>query len=242
LPFGREWHLADIEQALADAGGDEDALLRRIGGDTGRPGFHPLGFRASHGTHVMDLAAGFEPDDATGHEYLIIAVNMPAEVSREASGSLLPLPYCLGLTYIADRARRLFHDFRETFEDTGDVVPVFVNFSFGLSGGPRDGLHRLERTIDKVAELHREQVRYQPGFEAAQAPLTVVTAAGNNNLAQGHARSRPGAASLDLLWQIQPADTTPNVMEIRIALPTSTATDAETSVTLSLTPPNGPPI
>lgn len=58
LPFGVEWTRTQIDEAIQQANGDEDALLRQIGADFERPGFHPLSRPVSHGTHVLDLAAG----------------------------------------------------------------------------------------------------------------------------------------------------------------------------------------
>ncbi|WP_300037708.1 hypothetical protein [uncultured Roseobacter sp.] len=227
LPFGREWLQADIENALNDTGGDEDQLLRLLGDDPARPGFSPLGFRTSHGTHVLDIAAGFDPDDAAGDTLPVIAVSLPPEVTRETAGSMLALPFALGLEYIADRARRLM-------ARTGVVVPVIVNFSLGLTGGPRGGLHRLEQTIDRVAGRHSAQIAQEMGV--AEAPFTVVVAAGNNNLSDGHARSLEAAQVLTMGWHLQPVDTSANFLEIRLA-PEADPMFEPLSVTLSLTPP-----
>ncbi|WP_436398829.1 hypothetical protein [Roseobacter sp. S98] len=227
LPFGREWLQADIEEALAETGGDEDALLRLMGDDPADPAFSPLSQRVSHGTHVLDLAAGFDPHDPAGDTLPVIAVSLPPAVTRETAGSMLALPFALGLEYIADRARRLM-------DQRGAVVPVIVNFSLGLTGGPRAGLHRLEQTIARVAERHRTQIENRMGV--SDADFHVVVAAGNNNLSQGHARSLPGSASLNLTWQLQPADPTSNFLEIRMA-PEAPPLLEPMNVTIRLQPP-----
>lgn len=230
LPFGREWIRADIEAALLGAGGDEDAVLRQIGVDFTTPGHRALGFRTSHGTHVLDLAAGFAPDDDGGAALPIIAVTLPPDVTRETSGALLALPFAMGLEYIADRARHVFFE-------TGKVVPVYVNFSFGLTGGPRSGLHRLERTIAQVAARHQAQTAAL--FPGVDAPFTVVVAAGNNNLAQGHARAEEGAADIALTWQVQPADPTANTLEVRAAMPSGDTGEGGV-FEIAITPPGAP--
>ncbi|MHA6264426.1 S8/S53 family peptidase [Arenibacterium sp. CAU 1754] len=227
IRFGREWTQPEIEAAQAAAGPDEDALLRLIGAGFERPGYRPLAFRTSHGTHVLDLAAGVDPDDASGADYPIIAVTLPPEVTRETSGSMLAVPFAMALEYIADRARWIMRAH-------GAIAPVYVNFSFGLSGGPRRGLHRLEQTITNVAAHHQAQVNDLVG--PGVAPLTVVTAAGNNNLARGHAQAQPGAGHLDLRWQIQPADPSANFLELRIALGAAQE-DESHAFDLDLTPP-----
>ncbi|MEP1538814.1 MAG: hypothetical protein ABJQ34_20830 [Paracoccaceae bacterium] len=223
IRFGREWIQAEIEAAQTAAGNDEDTLLRQIGVDFSQPGYRPLGYRTSHGTHVLDLAAGMDPSDDTGAQFPIIAVTLPPEVTRETSGSMLAVPFALGLEYIADRARRIM-------EFHGVSVPVYVNFSFGLSGGPRAGLHRLEQTMAKVAADHAAS---QHG-----STFTVVTAAGNNNLSRGHAQAPEGADRIDLRWQLQPADPSANFLEIRVALP-DLSEDASPTFSLSLKPPGG---
>ncbi|SFU20548.1 S8/S53 family peptidase [Sedimentitalea nanhaiensis] len=202
LPFGAEWHRGQIEAAQIEAGDDEDALLRQIGADFERPGFRPLAQRTSHGTHVLDLAAGMDPFDPVGARYPIIVVTLPPEVTRETSGSMLALPFVLGLEYILDRARWL---------TCGHGVPpqVYVNFSFGLSGGPRMGGHQLEKTVHRLAARHVEKT-------GADRPPVVVVAAGNRNMARGHAQSLPCAKELSVTWHIQPADPTSNFLEMRI--------------------------
>ncbi|WP_223424936.1 S8/S53 family peptidase [Tateyamaria pelophila] len=225
IRFGREWTQAEIEAAQDAAGSDEDALLRQIGVDFAQPGYRPLGFRSSHGTHVLDLAAGLDPTDAAGSNFPIIAVTLPPEVTRETSGSMLAVPFALGLEYIADRARRFM-----TFH--GITVPVYVNFSFGLSGGPRAGLHRLEQTISRVCANHTDE---------SGGALTVVTAAGNNNLARGHAAAPPDADGIDLRWQLQPGDPSANFLEIRLEMPDA-SDDEPSAFSLTLTPPGSTPL
>lgn len=163
LPFGVEWTRTQIDEAIQQANGDEDALLRQIGADFERPGFHPLSRPVSHGTHVLDLAAGMEPADPEADSYPIIAVTLPPEVTRETTGSMLALPFVLGLEYILDRARRLTY----TLDDIPQVV---INFSFGLTGGPRMGLHQLEKTIDLLCQRHISLT------ESETSPVVVVPA------------------------------------------------------------------
>ena len=219
LPIGTEWSRSRIEAALAGAGDDEDALLRQIGADFEQPGFRPLAQRTSHGTHVLDIAAGMDPQNPDGAEYPIIAVTLPPEVTRETSGSMMALPFVLGLEYILDRARRLFGG-------AEDAPQVVINFSFGLSGGPRLGHHHLEQTVHRLAERHVEKT-------GSGKPPVVVVAAGNRNMARSHALSEPGATSFSVTWHTQPADPTSNFLELRIEAAPNTVTGLQ----LDLTPP-----
>ncbi|WP_299706201.1 hypothetical protein [uncultured Tateyamaria sp.] len=223
VPFGREWTRDEIGEVLR-LEGDQDALLRALDADFTTPGFHPLALRTAHGTHVLDLAAGMEPDRESGRGLPIIAVNLPPEVARDPTGSVLGLFFVQGFDYILKRARSIM-------ADVGTQIPVYVNFSFGLSGGMRRGRHFLERAIRR--SIARHQARVAADF--SQTNVKVFLPAGNRNLAQGHVVST-GSATLETIWQIQPGDTSANHADIRIEIETPSGTPT-LRLRLALTPP-----
>lgn len=227
VPFGREWMPSEITSALEQHRGDEDALIRLLDTDFSQPGLRPMAFRSTHGTHVLDLAAGAEPDDSWGNAHPIIAVNLPPEVARETSGSLLGLFFLQAFAYVLARARRVM-------ESQNTALPVMVNFSFGLSGGPRGGQHFVERAIDALISHHDEILQ---GNYSATAPVEIILPAGNRNLARGHV-GVSDAKELNATWQVQPADATSNFMEIRIETEPGVPPPV---IDLALTPPGDVP-
>lgn len=232
VPFGREWTRdqignvlrgSSVDQGSLSIPNDEDSLLRMLDADFEHPGLHPLALRAGHGTHILDLAAGAEPDRRSGRDVPIIAVNLPPEVARETTGSVLGLFFLQAFEYILQRARVIM-------KEVGAPIPVYINFSFGLSGGMRGGRHFLERAIDRSIARHRallmREFATNPGVE-------VFVPAGNRNIAQGHVAST-GNTVLETTWQIQPADPSSNHVDLRIeiALP-----QGNPSLRLTLTQP-----
>jgi hypothetical protein len=202
VAFGREFAKPEIDRLRASGAG-EDAILRRTGlVEMAAPGANPLALRASHGTHVLDLAAGAEAA-AADPNWRIVAVSLPSLVTFDTSGATLGTFFLLALQYVLRRAR-------EIAEACGcPATTLVVNCSYGISGGPHDGTHFIERTIDKlVAEA-------EPAFDG----IHVVLPAGNGNLDRGHAVAETdakGERRLDLAlpWRIQPADQTASYLEI----------------------------
>lgn len=223
VPFGQEWIRSEIDAALSENDGDEDALLRELDAGFTRPGLRPLALRAAHGTHILDLAAGMDPDEENGRDLPIIAVNLPPEVARETTGSVLGLFFLQAFEYILQRARTIM-------KDVGVPIPVFINFSFGLSGGMRSGRHFLERAIDRSIARHREDTIAKIGGDA---DVKVFVSAGNRNMARGHVASIDGAV-LEAAWQIQPGDPSSNHVDVRIEIASQTQ---EPTLRLTLTQP-----
>jgi hypothetical protein len=207
VPYGVEWtadnaqpnegavdSLSDLVQAHTHAGQlDEDAVYAAAGQAQ-------VAARARHGTHVLDLAAGAEPSSSAGPP--VVAVQLPHAVGSDPSGHLLaPLLYD-GLRYVVDRADRI-----AMADGLGGPVPVVVNLSYGLYGGPHDGSSMLEEAIDDLF-AQREVM--------AGAPLSVVVAAGNIALARCHASFElgPSKRSRLLNWRIPPDSGAPAFLEL----------------------------
>lgn len=211
---GRELTSASINaalQAIRLMGGDEDLAYRTAGSlDFSVDGFKPLARRRSHGAHVLDLAAGYEPSTANTNRP-IIAVDMPEEAVGDPAGSTLGVHAAWGLAYIIARA--------EALRANNEILPVVVNLSYGPHDGPHDGTTLFEEVADVLTNL----------FQNTNTPLRVVLAAGNYRQSRVHALfqvRRKGQTALQ--WRLQPGGLTPSFLEIW--LPPNTG--AQVSVTL----------
>ena len=205
VPFGCEWSGADLTALIKAHGASDEALLRVMGGlDFANPGDRPLAHRQSHGTHVLDLAAGADPGDAAAQSSDILAVMLPPVVARESSGEILPFFFLQGFAYLLQRARELNAGWKRTGKT---AVPLYVNASLGISGGPRGGEGPIEAGIAALIEAHAD---------LGGCPVTVIFPAGNRNLARGHAQ---GTGSLDVPWRLQPGDRTSNHVDCHMVGP-----------------------
>ena len=180
--------------------------------------------RATHGTHIMDIATGHPnplrrlpgrwsrafveaPQGAD-----IVFVNLPRRMRGRQVGGLLRANVYDGLRYVASCAR--------------DGARVVVNLSYGGHAGPHDGTSVLEGAIDdflhrKRRELHLEQ-------------FDVVMAAGNSRQSRMHARAtiEPSKQAM-FAWNNLPDD--PSDSFVEIWLPAG----AE-SMEVTVQPPRGP--
>jgi subtilisin family serine protease len=170
---------------------------------------------ASHGTHVMDIAAG------NGHSLMgtegvacaadIIFVQLPTDLVDQG-GPLLEDRILQGVAYIFARAGAL-----GMARGLNKPVPAVVNISYGGYSGPHDGTSPLADGIDKLL--------------AGKTDRAVVVSAGNGFEADCHARQvlQPGAAAQQLHWILSPEDPTANQLEIWY--------EANAELELSITPP-----
>lgn len=240
--FGREFTAAHIK-AARQKNDTEEGTLRDLGlVDPAKAEPTTLSKSFSHGTFVLDSLAGYPsdptkysdrnpclPDENDGtdpKDRRIIAVQLHRRVTQESSGALYTLFAMLGLQYIVDRARKLAKEIRGQNEPKRKI-PLVVNFSYGLAGGPHNGDHLFERFVDQlVARLDADE---------ELGPLIVPMPTGNRHLLKGHAHKvadKSGNICLDMQWITQPQDKSPNYLEIW--LPKSS-----NPVSLKLKPPFG---
>jgi hypothetical protein len=143
--------------------------------------------RATHGTHVADLAAGAEPGAVSPPD--IVAVHLPRRGVADTSGSALKVQVLDALHYIVQRA--------------GPQADVVINLSYGTMAGPHDGSTILEMAIDELVQLRAGQ-------------LAVVLPAGNSYEARCHAAFRLDSENKCqiLRWNVLPDDATPSYLEV----------------------------
>ena len=189
---------AAVGAAKANGLGDGMAVYRAIGGlDFKKDGYKSIAHRRSHGTHVLDLAAGYSPTAAPANRP-IIAVQLPDSAIEDTTGTALGPFKSMGLLYALLRSQTIAATF-------GGTVPVVVNLSYGGHAGPHDGRSLLEKLIDFLIQLTANST----------TPFHIVLAAGNNRQGRGHAQFTvaPGATQT-LGWRLQPDDRTPSRLQL----------------------------
>ncbi len=232
--FGRELNSAQISSAIQEHPDDDDALMRKLGLiPTEDQPYLPtsLKLRGSHGTHVSDLATGYDPDDEDAVNRRIIAVQLPTFASQDTSGASL-------MTSIIAAARRIFDRALVMSEFQRIPIPVVLNFSYGFGGGPRNGKHIVERALRSMADEYRRETGKikRPKHASVCAPAEFVLPAGNGHLLKTHAvgpAPQPdGAPSLDFEMRVQPDDRSPSFVEIWFSAKTK-------HIEVTVAPPNG---
>jgi len=200
---------------------DEDSFYHRAGMiDFNEPGasHKAVAWRASHGTHVLDLAAGASPSDMVANRP-IICVQLPTTVVADTSGATWRDKVKNGMDYIIQRASLL----------TGEgesPLPVVINFSFGVLAGPHDGTGIMERDFDQLI--------------ASYDKLRIVLPAGNSHLSRCHAHLSfdNQGESIELQWRVQPDDRTSSWLHIWMPNDNLTA-PASDQITLQIEEPGG---
>jgi hypothetical protein len=221
LGYGHELTATDINAAmqanthngLTDEGAVYVALgLSTLGKKMPKGGrfFHALDTSVSHGTHVMDLAAGprtllarvanlppgfdappswaLANDDASRAP--LIAVQLDCDTVRDTSGGSMNVHVLDGLMYILSRCT--------------PTAKVTVNISFGTLAGPHDGTSLLEAAMDQLVSL-------------LSGRLKIAVAAGNGYQLRTHANAtlaKNEAAKLQ--WCVLPDDMTQSFVELWI--------------------------
>jgi hypothetical protein len=227
LPYGREFRKQDIDRLLAryePSRVDEDDLYRRAGVlDLASRRHQSIARHAAHGTHVMDLACGYDFRREARYDRPIVGVQLPAASTADTSGATLDDFGLDAIRYILDRADAIAR------RRGSARLPVVINFSYGNVAGPHDGSSDLEQAIDAL-------VCARGTTPMGHNQLQVVLPAGNSNLGRLHAEvSLADEQPVDLHWKVLPDDRTPSFMELWLP---DTSPD---QVRLRIRPPGGAP-
>ncbi len=230
VAFGTRLDASEIDgffhaSKLAIGSVDDRFVYRRAKAiDFSKEGAKSIAHRRAHGTHVMDLACGFEPDDAAGKDRPILAVQLPDAATADTSGVTMGSYVLQGLRQIMLWADKL---------DPGQpAAPLVVNFSYGISAGSKDGRHVLEHEIDRLVEYRKRTT-----------PTAIVLPSGNFHLNRMTAAmtltgQNTANATQNIDWMILPDDQTPSFLEIWFDAGNAAGTSAPFEI--SIVPPIGP--
>lgn len=202
---------------------DEDALYRHVGLMNYQHGSHKsVAWRAAHGTHVMDLACGFDPASQVD-DRPIVCVQLPTEATADEEPGTLEFYGAFAILYIVLCAQAIAAARGVT------SLPIVINWSYGLLSGPHDGKGWMQDFIQDMVDYCKNS-----GFD-----LRVVLPSGNSYLSRTHAQASftfSGQVK-ELLWRVLPDDRTPSFLEIW--LPSPLPTYPSSRLTLKITSPTG---
>lgn len=153
----------------------------------------------SHGTAVLDLAAGANPTSREA-DVDILAVQLPPETLEDTSGTQLPPFLLMGLDWLLAYA-------------ASEARPIIVNISLGYSAGTKTGDALLEKVMrERLAAFNAQFGTDGNGRPAAQ----LVFAFGNSHRERLNARVNltNQLTDAEFGWAIQPEDPTPSFLQI----------------------------
>lgn len=212
--FGREWRREEIEALAEGHRGDPAGLYAQAGSlETGSGRWSPMRHAATHGSIVLDIAAGHRhgagaprrPVPAAGDldAVRIVAVELPPAAAIDMTGFGVEAFALSAFHFIFRRA----DDVARAYGLDPDTVPLVINFSFGGVAGPQDGQDRFEEAVERMILARR----------ARGAPTVLAMPSGNSFLAGLNGRVGPSdlvAGRAQAVWRVQPNDPTSSYLEI----------------------------
>ena len=200
VPFGRELLKVDFDgkEGLDTILDTYDGPMPEVYADRRFRPFYPkernqMPRNSSHGTVVLDLAAGEEL--GKGANRPVVAVKLPRASVLDTSGAHLEYFILEGMRHILSRAEMI----------AGAPDPhVVIVASYGFFGGPLDGSSQFERAVDEILQNRDNRVQ-------------IVLPSGNGRMERAHA-VRPDCGQVGdvrtVKWRSPAGDRTPSVMEV----------------------------
>ena len=161
---------------------------------------------ASHGTHILDLAIGVDPDRPGGDpvkDVPIIGVQLPPDSIDDTSGTRLETHLLQGLRWMIFEARR------------NRIENLVVNVSLGILAGPKDGTKFIEQQI--AWEIAKAAIPVDLGNgNISSVRVDVVLPFGSEYESRQVAELQMGnSIERSIGLKVQRDDLTPNYVEIR---------------------------
>ncbi|TNJ39941.1 S8 family serine peptidase [Phaeobacter sp. B1627] len=224
VPFGHVYCRDDIDQRLQQAEFDEDRFYRDLP-TIGEEGHSPFRYRALHGTHIADLAAGGGQGDAMDtapEKFPILAVNLPTALVSDTGATFMAGAMILGVQDILRRTE-------EMIRAAGRPFPLVLNLSFGLGGIGKNGGHLIAAALEQAMDYWHT---------THKVPMRIVLPAGNTLQSRLAARSeispgRPYRATV----RVAPDNRGSTYLEIAVAQ-RGQKPDLS-SLSVKVTPPRG---
>ena len=219
VPFGHTLMQSEVNALFAahtqDGWLDEDAFNIAAGlTDGSEPmGITTLDRTVAHGTHVLDLAAGFDAADQSAdalNRRPILAVTLPRREAIGMAGTFLQFFVLHAMQWIVDMADALW---QQHYPGEEGGFPVVINLSFGQHAGPKNGATQIEKAYRILASQR-----------GTTCPLRLVMPVGNDNLERGNAYANfdpqiaDPAPLMSLPLRVQPQDQSSNFVEFWVEL------------------------
>ena len=219
VSFGRRFSKAEINTILAanltNGRVDEAAFLRALYAEGSvpqnqspafvpfssansaaqyAPDLRPANFRVSHGTHMLDLAAGLPMEEASA-DRPILAVQLPPLATIDTSGARLEHSILSAVQRVL-----IWAD-----EALGAPAPCVINLSYANAAGSKDGFGFFEREVARLVTARN----------ATGGKTQIVIAAGNGYRRRSHAQAKlSSTGQASFAWNLLPADISSNFLEI----------------------------
>jgi hypothetical protein len=235
--LGRSWKGSDIDKLL---GHDEEQVYRALGLiDLTKELRQPLRAAVTHGTHMLDLAAGYDwrTEAAIAKKRPIIAVQLPTQVAENRSDTWLPQSLKRALDWILVKADELSDELSPEYDPDSKKkkrLPLIVNGSFASMAGPQDGCSDVEKRITQFIKTYRG--------DGPKDLCTFVLSAGNSlQLRSAAQMDIPRGCVGEIPWRVLPDDKTPSFVEIWLPRVDDGVCSEQPQVQVSLVPPRDGP-
>lgn len=206
MPFGREVLKGEIDDLIADCSGqshkgwlDEERFnqLTDVVDMHSHFGQREAARFTSHGAHVMDLAAGCDPDEEPtfSKRVKIIAVNMPTIDVVGHSGEFLGGFALAGVERILTLADAIW---KKSFGINDDQppapcpCPIVINMSFGRQAGAKNSVDLFPAYLNAI-RLRRRAAIMHPIEQAAKDAAEAAPQGAELNAAQAVLQSAASA-------------------------------------------------
>lgn len=207
--YGTKYNQNEINQLLRSHSAqqnlrdslDEDGFNRAIGGLDfyNLQGARGLGWRHSHGAHMLSMAGGADPvlDNTFSQKVGLITVSMPSRWEFGEAGEFLDQHMINAVYWLYQAA--------QAYRAQKPEAPVVTTLAFGRQAGSKI----------ETRDLFGRFINWLNARTENGAPFDLVIPTGNDNINKVVARYELAPNEIKHIdWRIPPADQTDNYLEI----------------------------